>query len=76
MIVQVYMPASSDIDYAEVVEKVYEKTEYILEEVKWDENLSVKKDWNSMVGKRRHRKTVGDNGLSVRNEKGERFKVF
>lgn len=73
-IVQVYMPTSSADD--EVVEKIYEKIGEILEDVKSDENLIVMGDWNSVVGKGREGKAVGEYGLGIRNERGDRLVEF
>lgn len=68
------MPTSSAED--EEIEEMYDEIKEIIQIVKGEENLIVMGDWNSVVGRGREGKTVGEWGLGKRNERGSRLVEF
>ena len=73
-VVQVYMPTNTHTD--QEVEEVYEEIEELLKHVKGEENLIIMGDWNARVGEGKDSNIVGEYGLGVRNERGDRLVQF
>ena len=74
VIVQVYMPTSSEED--EVIETMYEDINKVINYVKGEENLIIMGDWNASVGEEQVDGIVGNYGLGDRNERGSRLIEF
>lgn len=73
-ILQVYMPTSTAEE--EKIEEIYEEIDELIRIVRGDENLIVMGDWNAVVGEGREGNLIGEYGLGIRNERGERLLEF
>ena len=74
VVIQVYMPTSAHDDSE--VELMYEKLEEMIKKQKGTDYLVVMGDWNAVVGEGEPDECVGQYGLGVRNNRGERLVEF
>jgi hypothetical protein len=74
VIIQVYMPTTGHDD--EEVDNVYEELENIIDEQKGNDNVVIMGDWNAVVGEGKDQHEIGDYGLGLRNERGEKLVNF
>ena len=73
-ILQVYMPTTTHTE--EEVDGIYEYLEEKLERIRATNFCVLMGDWNAVVGKGREGNVVGEYGMGVRNERGEKLIEF
>ena len=70
-VIQVYAPTTSHSD--DVIDTFYEQVDEVRRQCKNDEVTVVMGDLNAKVGRGRSGEVVGDFGLGVRNERGDKW---
>ena len=74
IIIQTYMPTTNEDD--EEIERMYEHLNHLIEGTRAEDNVIILGDWKATVGEGAERTTVGEYGLGVRKERGERLIEF
>lgn len=73
-LIQVYAPTS--VSDEEEIEKFYDTIKSVTDKIKKKDITIIMGDLNAKVGQGREDKVVGDFGLGIRNERGDRFVEF